>query len=108
MDFTIFQQRLRSLLDVRNLSLKIAAEELGVTPATLSRYLTGDRTPDLPYLIRLCDYFDVSFDWLLGLNGEKFSTLPQEVQDIAHLYSLANQDDRLVVQAVLNKYKTKE
>lgn len=108
MDFTIFQQRLRSLLDVRNLSLKIAAEELGVTPATLSRYLTGDRTPDLPYLIRLCDYFDVSFDWLLGLNGERFSILPQEVQDIAHLYSLANQDDRLVVQAVLNKYKTKE
>ena len=108
MDYSIFRQRLRGLLDNRNLSLKIAAEELGVTAATLSRYLNGDRTPDLPYVVRLCEYFNVSFDWLLGLNGDRFNTMPQEVRDIAYLYSMASEDDRRVVQAVLNKYKPKE
>lgn len=108
MDFTIFQQRLRSLIDTRNFTLKALAEELGITPTTLSRYLSGDRTPDLPYVIKLADFFDVSFDWLLGLNGDRFNMLPQEVQDVAYLYSMASEDDRAVVQAVLNKYRTKE
>lgn len=75
---------------------------------TLSRYLAGKRTPDLPYVVKISEYFNISIDWLLGLNGEKFDVMPPEIQEVALLYSVATKDDRRVVQAVLGKYKEAE
>lgn len=105
MDYTIFRENLQSLIDTRSSSLKSLSEEIKVTPATLSRYLSGQRTPDLPYVVKIAIFFNVSIDWLLGLNGDKFDVLPKEVQQIANLYQLASPDDRRVVQAVLAKYQ---
>lgn len=105
MDYTIFRENLQSLIDTRSSSLKSLSEEIKVTPATLSRYLSGQRTPDLPYVVKIATFFNVSIDWLLGLNGDKFDVLPKEVQQIANLYQLASPDDRRVVQAVLAKYQ---
>ena len=39
---------------------------LHVKQQTISRYLLGDREPDFATLIKLCDYFNVSADYLLG------------------------------------------
>ena len=107
-DYTAFRTNLRRLMSVRGFSVKGFAAEVDITAATLSRYLSGDRTPDLPYVVRLAQYFNVSIDWLLGLNGDKFEVMPKEIQDIAHLYTLATPDDRRVVQAVLHKYIEEE
>ena len=104
MDYTPFQENLKRLMSSRTFSMKLFGEEVGITAATLSRYLSGNRTPDLPYVVKIAEYFNVSIDWLLGLNGDKFDVLPKEIQDIAHLYTLATPDDRRVVQAVLHKY----
>lgn len=103
-DFITFQDNLRALINSRGKLIKDIAADISVTPATMSRYLSGARDPDLKYVVRLAKYFSVSVDWLLGLNGEKFELLPQETQDFAELYSLASPDDRRVVQAVLSKY----
>lgn len=108
MDYTIFREHLRHLLQTRNLSMKALGEELNVTPATLSRYLSGDRTPDLLYVVKIASYFSVSIDWLLGLNGDKYDIMPVEVQEIANLYQMASPQDRRVVQAVLDKYKERK
>lgn len=104
-DYSAFRANLRRLIDVRGFTVKGFAAEVDMTAATLSRYLSGDRTPDLPYVVRLAQYFNVSIDWLLGLNGELFDVMPKELQDVAKLYSVATLDDRNVVQAVLSKYK---
>lgn len=108
MDVTIFQERLRRLMESRGFSLRALSDEVGITPATLSRYLSTNRIPDLAYVIKLAEYFNVSVDWLIGLNGDRFDMLPKEIQDVAFHYSLATEDDQRVVQAVLNKYKSKE
>ena len=55
--------------------------------------------------MRLADFFDVSLDWLLGLSGERYNVMPQEIQDVADLYEVASPEDRRVIQAVLNKYR---
>lgn len=39
---------------------------LDVTPATISRYESGDMQPDNITLIKLADYLDCSIDYLLG------------------------------------------
>lgn len=108
MDYTIFREHLRQLMQTRNLSAKAFGEEINVTPATLSRYLSGNRTPDLPYVVKISQYFSVSIDWMLGLNGDKFDIMPKEVQEVAELYQVAAPQDRRVVQAVLDKYKERK
>ena len=108
LDYSIFRENLRRLISARGLTVKGFGEEINVTSATLSRYLSGNRTPDLPYVVKIAQYFNVSIDWLLGLNGDQFDVMPKEIQEIAHLYSLSSLDDRRVVQAVLSKYKERK
>ena len=105
MDFTAFKDNLRQLMAGRGYSNLALSLEIKIPAATISRYLTGNRTPDLPYVVKIADFFGVSIDWLLGFNGDKFDVMPQEVQDVATCYQLATPDDRRVVQAVLQKYK---
>lgn len=108
MDFSIFRSRLQELMDSRGLSMKALAEQINMTPATVSRYLSSDRTPDLAYVARLAEHFGVSIDWMLGFDDDKYAPLPKEHQELINLYSMATPDDRRVVQAVLSKYRNKE
>lgn len=104
-NYTVFRTRLAALIESHGYSLKGLSPEIGITDVTLSRYMTGSRTPELPYIIRIAEFFGVSVDWLIGFNGERYDVIPEDIQELIHLYSLASKDDRLVVKAVLQKYK---
>ena len=108
MDYTTFQERLKALMDSHGYGMKSLADKMNITSATLSRYLSGHRSPDLPYVVKLAEFFGVSVDWILGLNDDRYEALPPDIREVSRLYYLATDDDRNVVQAVLNKYKTKE
>ncbi len=58
--------RLRQLRIERGLKLKDVAEKLNVTIRTISHYEAGDREPSIDVLIKLCDLYDVSADYLIG------------------------------------------
>ena len=105
MDYSIFRERLKQLMASRGLNNKGLADGVNITTATMSRYLSGHRTPELPYVVKLSEFFGVSIDWLVGVNEDRYDALPQDIQDFIYLYSLANEDDRRVVRAVLDKYK---
>lgn len=105
MDYTSFRDNLRALMDSRGFTINGLGAEIGVSAATISRYLSGKRAPDLPYVIKISTFFNVSIDWLLGINGDKFDVMPKEIQDVAYLYSVSTPDDRRVIQAVLSKYR---
>lgn len=104
MNYEIFRENLKSLMASRGYSAKSLAEELDIVPSTVSRYLTGVRQPDLPYVIKIAELFNVSIDWLLGNCGEKLNVLPAEHQRLIHLYSIATPDDRNVINVILSKY----
>jgi len=106
-DYSAFRENLRRLVEGTSKTQAEVAEELGMSAPTLNRYLVAKRTPDLPYVVQIANHFNVSIDWLLGLNGDKYNVMPKEVQEIADLYQAATKDDRRVVEAVLNKYKGK-
>lgn len=108
MDYRIFRENLRQLVTGSGKTIQDLAADLNMSTPTLSRYLSGKRTPDLPYVVRISEYFNISIDWLLGLNGDKFDIMPPEIQEVATLYAVATKDDRRVVQAVLSKYKEAE
>lgn len=106
MDYEIFRENLRSLVQNRGKLMKDVANDINISPTSLSRYLTGQRDPDLKYVVRIAEYFGVTVDWLLGVNQHKFDALPPEIQELAELYSLASPDDRKVVKLILEKYST--
>lgn len=105
MESEVFSQRLLELIESRGKTPSAVGYAVGITPATMSRYISNTRYPDLRYVIRLCKYFNVSLEWILGLSDDKFDAEGPEVTELVNLYSLASEDDRAVVQAVLAKYK---
>lgn len=62
-----FPLRLSDLRKEKNISQKEAASCLGVSQALLSHYEKGIRECGLDFLMRACDYYDVTADYLLGL-----------------------------------------
>lgn len=63
---TNFSRTLSFLRQEKGISQRIAAQELGVSQALLSHYENGIREPGFCFLIRACDYYNVSADFLLG------------------------------------------
>lgn len=54
-----------------NLSQKNVAQAIGVSQQTYSNYEKNGKCINCDALINLCEYFGVSADNLLGINGEK-------------------------------------
>ena len=63
----IFCERLKELRTEKNLSTTKLAEAVGVSDATISRWENGLRTPVIDNLLALAKFFDVSADYLIGL-----------------------------------------
>ena len=60
-----FPQTLSALRRERNISQRQAAAELNISQALLSHYENGAREPGLNFICRVCDYYEVSADYLL-------------------------------------------
>ena len=63
---TVFSDNMARLRRSRGLSQREAAAGLGVSQALLSHYENGVREPGLGFVVRVCDYYGVSADELLG------------------------------------------
>ncbi len=61
-----FGERLRRVLEEKELQGKELAKELNVEPPTVSNWLNGNRFPKDDMLIKIADFFDCSVDYLLG------------------------------------------
>ena len=61
-----FPNRLAELRHEKRLSQKEIAKLLYVPQTTYSHYEVGNREPSIETIIKLCDLFDVSADYLLG------------------------------------------
>jgi len=61
-----FRNRIKELRLERGLSQQSLADKLGVNKQTISQYERGVREPGFETLLALCDFFNVSTDYLLG------------------------------------------
>lgn len=66
----IFARRLKKLREKHNLSTRALGELVGTSNATISRYETGKRDPDLATAYKLASYFNVSIEYLCGEDGD--------------------------------------
>ena len=61
-----FSRTLSLLRQERGVSQRTAAGDLGISQALLSHYENGVREPGLAFVVRACDYYHVSADFILG------------------------------------------
>ena len=64
---------LSELRHKRDLSQRQLAGDLHISQALLSHYENGTREPGLPFVCRVCEYFGVSSDYMLGRSNEETS-----------------------------------
>ena len=62
--------RLKELRERSNLTQVEFASEIGMLQQQYSRYEKGEREPQLKHIRKICRKFNVSADWLLGLDQQ--------------------------------------
>ena len=82
---TEFSRTLSLLRQERGVSQRTAAGDLGISQALLSHYENGIREPGLAFVVKACDYYHVSADFILGrtLSREGNMLSEQEVLSAA-------------------------
>jgi len=55
----------------KGLSQRCAAADLGVSQALLSHYENGAREPKLEFVVKACDYYSATADYILGRIDER-------------------------------------
>lgn len=105
LDLNAFRGNLASLLESHAQSALELSQEIKTSPSTMSRYLAGVRAPDIDCAVKICNYYGVSLDWLLGLNASKTSKFSPTVNHFAELYTLATDQDRTVIDTILSRYE---
>ena len=78
-----FNAILSSLRRETGFSQRYVANELGVSQALLSHYENGAREPKLEFVIKACDYYGVTADYLLGRSDERGSERPLFTKNLA-------------------------
>ena len=68
---TDFSRTLCLLRQEKGLSQRKASSELGISQALLSHYENGIREPGLAFVKKVCDYYHVSADFLLGRTASR-------------------------------------
>ena len=72
-------------------TLSLLRQETGVSQALLSHYENGIREPGLAFVSRVCDYYHVSADFLLGRSSSRDGS----IIDAAELYDASDEKGTL-------------
>lgn len=67
----MYGERLKEARNAKGLSLIAASFKLNIDNTTLSRYENEKREPSITILKEMCDFYNVSADYILGLSEEK-------------------------------------
>ena len=66
-------------------SQRQAAADLGVSQALLSHYENGAREPKLEFIVKACDYYSVTADYILGRSEERNGESAQLIKTVGNI-----------------------
>ena len=98
-----FSRSLTLLRKEKGISQRSAAKDLGISQALLSHYENGIREPGLAFVVKACDYYGVSADYLLGRTLSRDGTT---IVDAESLYDYSAEKDNVLrgsIMATLSK-----
>ena len=81
------------------------AKELSVSRVSISRYETGERDPDIETILRLCDIFGCTADYLLGRSPVPSPDLDPQEEAMLLAWRRATPEIRAIVETALAPYR---
>ena len=87
-----FQEKLVHLRKERKLSQEQLAEKLGVSRQAISRWESGDTTPDMLNILGLCNIFEISADDLIR-DGEQREPAAAPTAEATEAYAAARRNN---------------
>jgi len=85
-------KKLSRLRHDKGLSQRRAANDLGISQALLSHYENDAREPKLEFVVKACDYYGVTADYLLGrtdISGGRAMPVPRDCKNSPRLVAAA-------------------
>lgn len=67
----MYFQRLKDLREDMDMKQSEVAELLGIQQTVYSRYERGFQNIQLPYLLKLADFYDTTTDYILGRTNDR-------------------------------------
>lgn len=104
----MFAKQFKELIDKRGLTQRAVAERINTTETTISRYVSGDRTPNIETAVELASVLGVTLDVLVGADLPAASRTPPDVNILVACYEKASIADRRVLWSLLDRYMTPE
>jgi transcriptional regulator with XRE-family HTH domain len=89
-----FRERLAAILAELHMTQKVLAERIGITEASLSRYLNEGRIPHATVIANMATALGTTTDYLLGVSGERDLEFPQIQRLLARNANKISPEDR--------------
>ena len=103
-----FAHSLKNLLEKRGMTQRALAEKLGTTEVTVSRYTSGNRTPNVETTVAIAEILGVSLDRLVGYEPPAAPRPSPDVNILISCYSKSSAADRNVLWSLMDRYMTTE
>ena len=87
---------------LRKVTQSEMANAIGTNKANISRWENGEVEPDLETLIKLAKYFNVSVDYLLGVETQKQEVVPEFNQEQLQVVELIKKLNSKELEKVYN------
>ena len=110
-------ERIKQLRKKKGISQSELAALIGVKNNTVSTWVRGTRKPDFEALDLLSDYFEVSFEYILGSSDKEearvkptqkeldtlaLSSIADEIKEITEKYSRLSDKSQKMIDALIN------
>ena len=98
----MFGDRLKDILEEKEITQKELATILNIAPTTLNGYITNKRQPNLELVKQISEILNVSTDYLLDSNAT--TTLTSQELFIINLLRQMNQNERNAIYNLLKVF----
>ena len=96
-------EKIKKHMNLKGLSQKELAEEVGIDPASLCRIISGEKNPKSDILANLATVLGVSSDYLLGIENEKDFDASRHIRLLArNKNKLTPEDKRELIELLTN------
>lgn len=81
-DIPIINQRVNELIhDVLKIKQREFAQDMGLKDCNVTHIIYGERPVGTKLILKMCEKYTVSAEWLLGLSDQPFNKSEWKVQD---------------------------
>ncbi len=94
-------KNLRKIRKEYGMTMKDLADKIGVSESAISQYENGKREPGYETLIKLACLFNVSADYLLGIEEKDDMSISEKDLELLKVYKAAKQSDKDHINALV-------